>query len=197
MADKPIENVLSEAEHASKKTQPAIQPKGTVQKKHRFIKGDAKIVVPYILENVVVPGLASFAENTIINFIHFMFNGNPNGNNGGVYVNNRINYSGFSNNRVGGNQGYINAGGRVNNLGYDRILFQSEQEANIVKDRLYETLTRQGYVTVAQLFDYAGAQSEIKSTYNNYGWDDLTGTIVVSNGHGWEIKLPNPKAIAL
>jgi len=77
---------------------------------------------------------------------------------------------------------------------FDDIVIHSRQEANDVLDQMYEILSRQGSVPVADLYELTG----IDSTHADFkwGWTELRGARATKlrNG-GYLLDLPDPKPL--
>lgn len=76
---------------------------------------------------------------------------------------------------------------------YDDIEFDSRAEAEIVLDRMAETIERFGYVTIADMYDMAGL-SHVYTT-NRYGWTSVRTGEVVKSHDGYIIKLPKARLL--
>lgn len=75
------------------------------------------------------------------------------------------------------------------------LSFESKSDADIVLITMQEHLTRYPWVSVAQMYEYAGlARPDYTST--NYGWDNLDGVKVKGTGDGdFYIDVPKAKPL--
>lgn len=62
--------------------------------------------------------------------------------------------------------------------------------AELIVDRMFDLLSRDGSVTVADYIDMLGG--EVDYTMQKWGWLDLRGAQVVRTPQGWLIDLPRP-----
>jgi hypothetical protein len=74
---------------------------------------------------------------------------------------------------------------------FDEIVISSRQEAEEVLDRMYDLLSRDEVVTVADLYELTGIVSS--HTDKKWGWEDLRGSSVGRvRGGGYLLELPEP-----
>ena len=85
---------------------------------------------------------------------------------------------------------------RTNNrMSYDDIMFDNQQDANEVLNRMDEIVEQYGVVTVADLFDLAGVTGN-GYTDQNYGWTSTSSASVERNREGdYFLKLQRPNNI--
>lgn len=76
------------------------------------------------------------------------------------------------------------------NHNYQEIILQSRPAAELVIDRLYDLLSRDGYASVADFYDLLGYKAEY--TDLEFGWMNLQGSQVVRTPQGYHIDLPRP-----
>lgn len=87
-------------------------------------------------------------------------------------------------------------GGR--SFDYDILLFDRRSDAEKVLDKMFETLDKYKMVSVADMFEFAGADRDIKYTYNDYGWtklDDDTAYVERNHDGDFFITLPRVKPL--
>lgn len=140
----------------------------------------------YICRNLIVPKLRSFVDEVITGAVHAVLGGGSGKSQGGGKTNydynaryvpskSREDYSRYEYDRV--------------DYDFRDITFESRADAENVLDTLHKDLNKYKYVSVADLYDYAGLN------YNNrqgrkYGWSDLRSADIVSVRDGWAIRMP-------
>lgn len=73
---------------------------------------------------------------------------------------------------------------------FQEIVLGSRPAAELIIDRLYDLLSRDGYASVADFYDLLGQRAEY--TDGEFGWLDLRGSQVVRVPQGYLIDLPRP-----
>ena len=73
------------------------------------------------------------------------------------------------------------------------LSFQSREDAYAIIDKMQELIDLYGQVSVADLCDLTGVDSEF--TDNRYGWKDLRNAVVVKRGQKWVLDLPRTRVI--
>lgn len=77
---------------------------------------------------------------------------------------------------------------------FDEIVIQTRTEAEDVIDRMYDLLSRDGMVTVSDLYELTGIQSS--HTDQKWGWTQLRGAKVARlRSGGFLLDLPEPEAL--
>jgi hypothetical protein len=78
---------------------------------------------------------------------------------------------------------------------FDEIVIPGKYEANEVLDRMYDILSRQGEVSVADLYALTGIRAE--HTDMKWGWTTLRGSrpVEVRKLGGWLLDLPEPEEL--
>lgn len=76
---------------------------------------------------------------------------------------------------------------------FKNVTFDCLEDARHALNELYDRLMIRGRVSVIDLYDLADVPFSISD--RDYGWTDLEGVDVVSNGEGWIIDLKQPKYI--
>ena len=76
------------------------------------------------------------------------------------------------------------------NLNFDAIPVVSKQKAQDVLRAMQEYINRNGFVTVAEMADCADLTGY--STMCNYGWPDISGTVIKSGIDSYYISFPMP-----
>lgn len=71
------------------------------------------------------------------------------------------------------------------------IIFDSKVNAEVVTDKLFETIEQYGCVTVANLNELVGQTSQY--TDHKYGWTDLHSMDIKRIREGWLLMLPEPE----
>lgn len=80
------------------------------------------------------------------------------------------------------------------NFDFDEIILPTRVEADQVLERMFDLLDKYEIVTVADLYDLVGVDSNY--TDEKYGWEDLRGADVdrLSRG-GYLLDLPRPEPL--
>lgn len=77
---------------------------------------------------------------------------------------------------------------------FDEIVIQSRQDAEEVIDRLFDILSHDGLVTVADLYDLTGIQSS--HTDHKWGWTNMRGAKATRiRSGGFLLDLPQPEPL--
>jgi hypothetical protein len=77
---------------------------------------------------------------------------------------------------------------------FDELIIPSRRDAEEVIDRLFELLSRYGSVTVADLYELTGLESN--HTDMKWGWTDLRGTkAILTRQGGYLLDLPMPEVL--
>lgn len=76
---------------------------------------------------------------------------------------------------------------------YDDLIFETRGEAELVRDRMFETLDRYGVVTVADMYDMADLTAPY--TAGKYGWMGLRYAEVKRVRDGYILQLPKAMPI--
>lgn len=78
-------------------------------------------------------------------------------------------------------------------LDYDSLLYPTRGDAELVLDQMEESIKDYGFVTVFDLYDFAGVDPPYIS--RDYGWTDIRSSAVMKVRDGYVLKLP--KALPL
>lgn len=76
---------------------------------------------------------------------------------------------------------------------FDDLSFTNRGDAERVLDEMIATVRRYGLVTVADMYEMAGARQPFTS--NNYGWMSLRGADVERGRDGYYLRLPKAQPI--
>lgn len=76
---------------------------------------------------------------------------------------------------------------------FDEIILESRRKAEEVLSYLMDIIVDYGQVTVSDLYDYIGIQSNF--TDEKYGWIDLRGSIPRRVRGGYSLDLPKPQLL--
>lgn len=80
-------------------------------------------------------------------------------------------------------------------LDYDDIEFYTRGDAEVVLDKMFETISKYGVVSIGDMYDFAGL-SNYNHCIHKYGWIDLRSAEVVSLWNGkYTLKLPKAAPI--
>lgn len=169
--------------------------------KNTFFGGDAKGSAQYVWTNVIVPTAQNMLLDAIQQGSERMVTGN---------VRSRSSMGGTIPNLLGlGHQAYnkmyqsgpmpgqqfgapLQQQQRQTRASYDfsNFVVGSRVGAETVCDRMFDLLSRDGAVTVADFMDLLGEPADY--TMQKWGWVDLRGSQVVRVPQGYLIDLPRP-----
>lgn len=191
----PSNTYQDQKRRAEQKERPKIEKitKGNVAKEkttvgqrvlRTFIKEDARNIGGYIWDDVVAPSIRECLFTAIMGSLSMMLFGsvrNSVGNRGG---------------RVGGEFRYDQISRGIDKRdrsrhNFSRLFFDSKEEADDVLDMMREMVNEYGSVTVADMYELAGA--EIEPIDRKWGWTKLRTASVVYNRDGYIIDLPPTK----
>lgn len=79
------------------------------------------------------------------------------------------------------------------NVGYQDMLYPTQQYAEIVLANMYDLLNQYSVVTVGDLKELSGKSTSISD--NGLGWTSLQGARISSVGSGFVLELPKPTLI--
>jgi hypothetical protein len=184
------------ADVPEKKIEKAITGVATVKKKSEikkftdvFISEDAGSIKSYILMDVLVPAIKKAVSDIVTDGISMILYGTTRGK-GGNNSNNttRISYNNYSNKA----SMYSNQNDQPRartGFEYDDILFNSKGQAEEALDQMEEIIKTYHMVSIADMYDVAGLTA-FPSTYNKYGWKDISSAVSCRVQDGYIIKMP-------
>ena len=73
---------------------------------------------------------------------------------------------------------------------FSQFVLGSRAQAEVVVDRMYDLLSRDGVVTVADFMDLLGEDADY--TMQKWGWVDLRGSQITRVPQGYLLNLPKP-----
>ena len=76
---------------------------------------------------------------------------------------------------------------------FDEIILDTRREAEEVLSRLYDILSKYEVVTVSDLYDLTGIDSNY--TDQDWGWTELRGSQIVNVRNGYLLDLPKPEPL--
>lgn len=76
---------------------------------------------------------------------------------------------------------------------FDDIVYETRGDAEIVRTHMRDAIKRYGFVTVADMYDFAGLTEPY--TANRYGWINIDNSDIVRISTGYIIKLPKAAVI--
>lgn len=155
-----------------------------------FISEDVSNVKNYIFMDVLVPAIKKAIYDIVTNGIDMFLYGNTgrskSNSPSGTKVSYRNYYDQKNNNTYRGSE---NTQSR-NGFEYDDIIFNSRGDAESVKQQMVDTISRYGFVTVADLYDMVDITPPYTS--QKYGWMNVNSAEVVRVRGDYRLKLPKP-----
>lgn len=197
----------------AKETEPREQIKPvttaeTVRRKHglgrkfkdTFISGSGKDAVAYMVEDHLVPEIKAMVVNALQDGIERLFNGDRNGRprpGRSSWMNSNVghvNYQGMSTTSKPSTPKSVSSKARARHA-FDEVVIPTKHEANEVLDQMYDILSRQGEVSVADLYALTGIRAE--HTDMKWGWTTLRGSrsVEVRKLGGYLLDLPEPEEL--
>ena len=179
--------------------EPGRRKRGLGRKfKETFVGGSAKMAVEYMVVDVVIPEVQNMLIEALQGGIERLIKGEsrpktraPTG-----YSNlGRFDYSGISRPTTASRQSsrMLSRESRTRQT-FDEIVIPSRGEAEEVLDRMYDILSREQTVLVADLYALTGIQSS--HTDHRWGWANLRGARVTRlRSGGFLLDLPEPEAL--
>lgn len=151
-----------------------------------FVAEDASNVKSYIIDNMVIPGVKKLFVGIICTAAEMIFGEqgygrNGQGGRGGSYISYGDRY---------GRREERNVSAAKPRFDYNDILFETRGEAEAVLRAMWGSIDDYGYVTIADMYDFADLTAP-PFTSVKYGWKDLTDAHIVRTFDGaYMIKLP-------
>ena len=163
-----------------------------------FFEDDTKSVGSYIMHDVLIPAAKAMLSDMVGGGLDMMLFGER--RRGGSSIRrdgNRsvVNYNSMSNSSYGRDRNTISQNrqpARVRN-GYEEIILDNHGDADDVLDRLIDQVETYGMVSVADLYDMVGMDSNF--TDDKWGWTDLRAATVNRIRDGYLINLPRPQPL--
>lgn len=151
-----------------------------------FISGDIKDVKEYILDDVIIPGIKDFISELITNGTDMLLYGSTrksrkSKNNGTTNYN-----SIYDGNRKEERKKKDAVNRDI--YDYNEIAFDDRAKATLVLDKLEDLLDEYKMVSVADMKEASGFQSDY--TDNNWGWMDLSGAKIIRDRGEYILKMP-------
>jgi hypothetical protein len=168
--------------------------------KNTFIAGTGRDALSYMVEDHIVPEIRDMLVNALQGGIERLFNGDratrPRPGRSSWMNNNtgHVNYQGMSTSSVSSAPKSMSSKARARHA-FDELIIPSKSEANDVLDRMYDILSRQGNVSVADLYALTGVRAE--HTDMKWGWTSLHGSraVHVNKLGGYLLDLPEPEEL--
>lgn len=180
------------AEKSSKKViqgTAKTKKKGSLSKAgDAFISEDIRNVGSYVLMEVIIPSVKNTIVNVVKDGIEMIFFGEAKRSDR-KSSSSYVSYSRYSEPRESRRE-YDRSGARFD---YDDIIFETYGEADRVLDKMGEDIQEYGFVTIGDLYEYAGLEAP-PYTSVKYGWDSIRyAEIKRVRGGGYGIELPKAR----
>lgn len=162
-----------------------------------FVGGDDSAgVLNYILQEILVPAAKEMLSDAVSQGMDRTLWGDSRprssshrgGSRGGGTV---VNYNGISTGRAGDRREDHRPSSRSrSSVNFEQVVVQTRSQAHDVLEELFEGLSRYEAVTVADLLDLCGLETQ--HTDQKFGWTDLSGSRPVKVKGGYMIDMPRP-----
>lgn len=179
----------------------AVQRKKSVGRRFKevFVGEDARSTVEYVAFDVVVPALRDLLYEAFVQGIERRIYGErtkprrgatPPAYSSGPLVD----YRGMSSNvQTKPRERMLSQGARARGS-FGELIIPSREEANEVIDRMFDILSHDGMVSVADLYALTGVRAE--HTDLKWGWTELRGSKAIGTRRGgYILDLPDPKPL--
>lgn len=167
------------------------------QFKETFIQGDARTAVSFVVLETIVPSIKDMLFEAFESGMRALIYGDDakkraSGAGQGYSGLGHVAYNRMAQ-AASGPRGAERVLSRQSRARHDfgEIVIQSRDEANDVIDRMFDILSRNGMVSLADLYALVGVRSEM--TDMKWGWTALQGSKAVRNRQGsYQLYLPEP-----
>lgn len=154
-----------------------------------FVQEDPETVRDSLLTDVLVPAVKKLITDTVSNGLDMLFYSRTGASKYQTPAT-RYSYSSISS----PNYGYQSQNTQVyQSQNYNNIVLPTRGDADSVLQAMDELLGRYRIVSIADLYDLVGWQSQY--TDSNYGWTDLHSASAIHVRDGWLLKLPKAMQI--
>lgn len=167
--------------------------------KNAFIAGSGKDALNYMVEDHIVPEIKDMLINALQGGIERLFNGDrsrprPGRSSWMTSGTPHTDYSRISTSKPTTTPKTVSSKARARHA-FDEVIIPSKAEANDVLDRMYDIMSRQGEVSVADLYALTGVRAE--HTDMKWGWTSLSGAraVHVNKLGGYLLDLPEPEEL--
>lgn len=151
-----------------------------------FITGDIKDVGEYIIGDVIIPGIKDFISELITNGTDMLLYGSTRGRRN-KSRDGRTNYNSIYDGKKSDDRKRKDTVNR-DIYDYGEIAFDDRAKATLVLDKLEDLLDEYKMVSVADMKEASGFQSDY--TDNNWGWMDLSGAKIIRDRGEYILKMP-------
>ena len=179
-------------------SKPAVieEKKGWDKVANSFINEDKASIKNYIVFDVLIPAVKKTIQTIVTNGVSMLLFGEAaDKRNTQDIPASRVSYRSYYNDPQ---QSYFKNDryySRPQSMAdYNNILLEDRGDCEILLDQMNATISKYGFVKVADLYDFVGLRSNY--TDNNYGWTDLRAAEICrqSDGRYW-IRFPRAMAI--
>lgn len=153
-----------------------------------FFGDDLNSVTKYVIQDVMIPAAKSMISDAVSGGIEMLLFGEKRGRGSSrLGAKSHVSYSSISSGRN------MPAPSKRNSRDFDDILFDDRGDAESVLETLVDLVADYGQATVADLYDAAGMTSD--HTDFNWGWTNLSASVVSRVSGGYMIKFPRVEAL--
>lgn len=186
-----------ESTEQPKKLEPVAQGKKTKKSfgskfSDAFIATDGGELKDYLVKDVLVPAAKDTLMDLIKSGFEMLLYGETRG--GGRGASKSIPGSKVSYQKYYDNGKSAVKAAMTDKFSYDDIIFETRSQAQDCLDMMIEAISEYGSVSVADMYDLAGVDSNSFQD-NKWGWKNLSQATVTRGRDGHYIKLPRVTAI--
>lgn len=159
-----------------------------------FVSEDAANVKSYVVMDVLVPAIKKAISDIVTDGISMILYGEAKSS--GRSRSDRISYRSYYDDRDDRRRSDDRYGRGRNQNGrfdYEDIVFETRGDAELVREKMLDTLDRYGMVTVADMYDLSGETAPY--TASKYGWFNIRTSEVTRVHDGYILKLPKAMPI--
>lgn len=153
-----------------------------------FISEEAGDIKTFLVHDVLIPTL----KKAIMSSLDMFLNGGSGYSGSSTSARaSKISYRNYYESRE--DRSYSDNSKLKSRFDFDDIVYETRGDAEIVRSHMKDAIKRYGFVTVADMYDFAGLTEPY--TANRYGWINIDNSDIVRISNGYIIKLPKAAVI--
>lgn len=165
--------------------------------KDTFINTDGNSVGHYVVWEVLIPALKDTAGDMVIQAVEMLLHGKTSGRSSRkTSASTRVSYQNYYRapiRKPNQQDPQLRSPGLRTRL--EAVIFDYEEEAEIVLDWMMECIEMYGHVTVADFYETAGLINYSEHTDNSWGWYSMGRSRIVRTRDGFQIIFPSPSRL--